>query len=569
MALGKSLSPCSLAVPLIVTRKSAIATKYAQKHLEKQPNALLLWIQGSSAACFKQSYSQVANSLKLAGRDDYRANVLKLVYEHLSNEQNGPWLMVLDDVDERALLPMGYATQNDSAHDRPLSRFLPEGSHGSILITSRNREVAKGLTVNTSSIINIHTLDEVDSTTLLLERSEDTVSPPMDAKRLANCLDNYPLALTQAAAYISKRLPEKNITNYLSSYQKPKSLEYQHTGIDASMQAVSATWKLAFDRIRKKHIHSFELLAVMSVFHFDGIPDFLLAERRKRYKKASSDFDKCVIEPLIEYSMVTRDGDRFSMHSLVRRLTLSWLQDNHSSHQWVREALTAIAENFPNISGNSDRWPVCQLLLPHAKSALSTESGPENPNQRKQRGKLLYDIGYFEYVSGEYASALGFFVSAKQIHSDSLKPDNEEIEKAKNMIKKLQQLLPGPRRKSRVRHSRRTTPIIVPSKISTLNLLRPRHARKAKQCQPPPSDPPSTHIILVTLCVSMTLTIGFTLELKAQLGGNEEGNKEQDSRLQTLESCLQELSEGLEARKAEDKEQEGKGEENRSGVWRK
>lgn len=86
-------------MPLIIRGKSSIAINYAQKHLEKQPEVPLFWIQSSSAAFFHQSYSRVANNLKLAGRDDYEANVLKLVYEHLSNEKNGPWFMVLDDVD--------------------------------------------------------------------------------------------------------------------------------------------------------------------------------------------------------------------------------------------------------------------------------------------------------------------------------------------------------------------------------------------------------------------------------------------------------------------------------------
>lgn len=464
---------------------------------------------------------------------------------------------------------MDYVKGNYSGHNRPLSSFLPEGNHGSMLITSHDREVAKSLTGSTSSTITVHALDEVDSIALLLKRSEDKVSPPKDARRLANCLDNHPLALTQAAAYISKRLPEKNINNYLSLYQKPKSVKYQPPAIDSSLQAVSATWKLAFGRIHKKYFESFELLALMSVFHFDDIPDFLFTERRKRYKKGSSNFEENVIKPLIDYALVTRDGDRFFMHSLVHRLTRSWLQANNLWHQRVREALAAIAENFPNISANPDRWSECQLLRPHVESALSRDSGPENSSQRKQRGKLLYDIGYFEYLRGDYASALKNFVSAKRIHSDILKPHDEEIEKAREMIIKLQHLLRGPRKKSRPNHSRRTTSNNVSSKKLAPNPPQPAHPRQTKQRHRPSSKPLSPqNVILATLCISMTLTIGFTFELKAQLGKNEEGDEEQDSRLQILESWLQDIFEELEAyreREGEGKEREEKGEESRSG----
>ena len=560
----------------MISRKSALAMKYAQKHVkkhpEKHPKTSLFWVQCSSAAYFSHSYSQIANTLELTGRKDDKPNMLKLVYEHLSNEHNGPWFMVLDDVDDRTLLSMEYARRNGLGDNRPLSNFLPEGSHGSILITSRDLEVAKTLTGNVSSIITLHALDEADSTTLLLELSGDKNSPPKEAKRLAVCLDNQPLALTQAAAYISERLPEKNITKYLSSLQKPKSMKYQHTEIESDIQAVTKTWKLSFDTIRKKHLQSFELLALMSVFHFNDIPDVLFAERKKRYKNGSSDFEKNVVEPLIEYSLITRDGDKLSMHSVVHRLTKSWLQANHSSHLWVREAVAAIAENFPDISANPDRWSECHILLPHAESVLSMDSGPENFSQRKQRAELLYNIGYFKYVCGDYTSALKNFISAKKIYSEMLKPDEKEIERVNKMIIKLQHLLPRPRKKSKANQSR-TTSNKVSGRGSSPNLPRQRHPRPRKQRRTPPSKRPSTqNAVIAGLCVTLVLEITFTFDLKGQLEKTKEGDENQDSRLQTLESWREDVYERMEGNRERDEKamkDEERGEEKSSRDWRK
>ena len=54
----------------------------------------------SNAARFEQGYREIAGKVKLPRRDDPRANVLQLVSEWLSDERNGPWLMILDNAND-------------------------------------------------------------------------------------------------------------------------------------------------------------------------------------------------------------------------------------------------------------------------------------------------------------------------------------------------------------------------------------------------------------------------------------------------------------------------------------
>ncbi|KAH8719384.1 hypothetical protein GQ44DRAFT_623397 [Phaeosphaeriaceae sp. PMI808] len=411
--------------------KSAIAIKFAQNHFEKYPHKSIFWVHSSTAARFSQSYREVADALRIEGRDEPKVDILKLVCDHLSDEKNGSWLMVLDNADGQAFLSMDHALQNEStSYYRPLSSFLPQGAHGSILITSRDRSLAEDLVGSIRSTIPVYALDEVDSIQLLRERSGDDISPDEDAVELVKSLDNHALAITQAAAFIYNGLGRMNITRYLSLYRK--ALKNQQPEI-LLPQAVSITWQLSFDTIRKSYPYSFKLLSLMSLLHFDDIPDFLFIENTPRYEADKSLFEKD-IAPLLRFSLIVLDGDKFDMHRLVQYATRSWLLANHEMHQRVREARVLIAEAFPDISAGFEHWEKCQALLPHAEATLSLDAGPENLRQRRQRGKILYNIAYFEYIKGDHAAALQHFVTAKQVQSEFLKDDDKQLVLTKTMV---------------------------------------------------------------------------------------------------------------------------------------
>ena len=57
-------------------------------------------MHASNAARIEQSYQDIADQVKLAGRNDPQADVFKLVHNWLRNEKNGRWLLVLDNADD-------------------------------------------------------------------------------------------------------------------------------------------------------------------------------------------------------------------------------------------------------------------------------------------------------------------------------------------------------------------------------------------------------------------------------------------------------------------------------------
>lgn len=389
-------------------------------------------MNASTAARFSQSYREIADVLRIEGRDEPEADILRLVNDYLSEGKHGRWLIILDNADDRMLLSTTHTSQIDQSNrHRSLSSFLPQRQHGSILITSRDRGIAEDLTGSPSSIFTVFALDETDSIRLLRERSGDKDSPDEDALYLIRALDKIPLAITQAAAFISSGA--SSITRYIRLYQKGLKNRQQDIPIP---QAVSVTWILSLEKIRKHHFSSLKLLSLMSLLHNDDIPDFLFMENIPKYEVDRSLFERD-IAPLLRFSLIMIDGESFDMHRLVQLATRSWLAANNELHQRAREAQSLVADAFPDMSAGFEHWEKCLALLPHAEATLDLDIGPKDLKQMTQQGKMLYNMGCYEYNKGDHAAALRHFVAANEIQSEFLEADNEDLISTKNWILRL------------------------------------------------------------------------------------------------------------------------------------
>ncbi|KAK0639378.1 hypothetical protein B0T16DRAFT_497485 [Cercophora newfieldiana] len=422
--------------------KSAIAINYARRHQQRHREASLWWVQAATVATFTQSYREIADILELDGRNEPKADILSLVHSHLSDEKNGPWLLILDNADDRSLFePATYPNGEGDAEagkstQSPLS-YLPQCRHGSILITSRDRSIAEDFAGSTSSIITVGALDDIDAVDLLRKRSRDWKSSDQYAERLVKSLDNIPLAITQAAGFVSgSGTSIEWFNNTLNEKGRHRS---QDSAMDINVPpAMLLTWQLSFDVIRRKYRDSVKLLGLMSVFHNDDVPRFLFVENMPEYSNDPRRF-LADMTPLLRFNLVIIDGKNFDMHRLVQVAARSWLANHHELHQSVREGRALMADAFPDISISSGLESIkkCLALLPHASAALTLNAGPENLHQLKQTSKLLHNMANCEYFTGDYRSALRHSITAKEIQSSSFPADDQDALKTTDLISRL------------------------------------------------------------------------------------------------------------------------------------
>jgi hypothetical protein len=113
----------------------------------------------------------------------------------------------------------GAAMNSAEQKSESLSKYLPLSSYGSILFTTRSREVALVLTEIEDDIVIVEPMDESHANTLFRKK----LPGGHDEKQVAElllALDFMPLAISQAAAYIRQRAPRVSIARYLSNFHR-------------------------------------------------------------------------------------------------------------------------------------------------------------------------------------------------------------------------------------------------------------------------------------------------------------------------------------------------------------
>jgi tetratricopeptide (TPR) repeat protein len=391
--------------------KSQLAIRFCHQVRAQSQQISVFWVHVGTRARFQEGYRRIAEAVKMKGFDDPRADIIRLVYSWLCDESNGRWLMVIDNADDsKVFFPQFHGTQTannsdlDHTEEEPLSDFLPQSSNGSILVTSRNRDVAYRLTGSHTCIREVKPMNEQDALALLSKKTSSSAQD--DAVELLQALDYMPLAITQAAACIEQRAPRMTISRYIDEIRRSDTRLLEKDMGDTrrdgkASNSIIMTWQVSFEYIRIHIPTAARLLSLMSFFDRQGIPETLLHDRYQK-KDEQSDFDDD-IHALLNFSLVRISGERdeFEMHRLVQFTTRKWLELHSALEEWKEIYLETVNEALPE--GSYENWKICQKLFPHAEMAL--EYQPSTNGYSDQWGSILYKVAWYASRKGEYRRA--------------------------------------------------------------------------------------------------------------------------------------------------------------------
>ena len=272
----------------------------------------------------------MAQKLSIPGFEDAGADHFRLVNQHLSNDEHGPWVHLLDNADDADVFfrpPSEIRPQGDQP-SRNLASWLPRSKRGTILMTTRDRRVGERITGN-KQVVAVNSFSKDEACQLLKSRLPDDEWDDDKAKALVHELVYLPLAITQAAAYMTQN--SSSISNYLSGFHVGESERQQllHEDFynmrrDQDIQTpVLHTWRLSFGLIQKQKPRAIEILSVMAVLDREGISRSLLL----RDGKSGVSFT-AALGVLQSFSLIHFEKERssFSMHRLVQILTTTWLE---------------------------------------------------------------------------------------------------------------------------------------------------------------------------------------------------------------------------------------------------
>ncbi|KAH7308302.1 hypothetical protein BKA65DRAFT_601734 [Rhexocercosporidium sp. MPI-PUGE-AT-0058] len=393
--------------------KSQIAIEYTYRVRKHRPQTSVFWIFASNGVRFKQAYQEIAEMIRLPRRDDLKANILQLVCDWLSDESHGRWVMILDNVDDADVF-FGLSDSveqsiveesHNESRKRPLEAFLPQSCNGSILLTSRNSAAAINLVDTHGKVIQIEPMKEADSLALLETRIAISEVARTEAVTLVQTLEGILLAISHAAAYIRAR-PPVTIAVYLDLFHESeanqnsllnnndaKDLRRDHSTRDA----VITTWQVSFNQIQGTNPEATDLLALMSMFDRQGIPERLLHDGTRRLQFEAA------IAPLLSFSLIRGQVEQksFEMHRLVQLSTRKWVELSGQLQRWGGAPINIVARVFLN--GAYETWLECQELLPHSIAALSHTS--MDGKAVLDRATIKDNLGWYLLCKGEYATA--------------------------------------------------------------------------------------------------------------------------------------------------------------------
>ncbi|KAJ4155923.1 hypothetical protein LMH87_001145 [Akanthomyces muscarius] len=257
--------------------KSQLAIEYSHQTSEKNKDAWLFWVHAGTRARVEEGFRAIADAVKLPDRHKPKADIPQLLHAWLSNERNGKWFMILDSADDQDVF---YGGERGS---QPLASYLPQSPNGSILVTTRDQAFAIRLTGSYKSIIKVGPMNPEQALSFL-EKKLGTLSEPELGAELVSALDCIPLAINQAASYIQARAPRSSIKKYLAEFRQSEGKSAKLLAHDAaelrrdgsSSNAIMKTWQISFDHIRTKQPSAADLLALMSFFDSQSIPESAL-----------------------------------------------------------------------------------------------------------------------------------------------------------------------------------------------------------------------------------------------------------------------------------------------------
>ncbi|GAB1314018.1 Tetratricopeptide-like helical (Fragment) [Madurella fahalii] len=363
----------------------------------------VFWVPAIDAASFENAYRKIGRQLNLKGfeLEEDKRDVKMLVKTALSHESAGSWLLIIDNADDVELL---FGTGGVR-----LSDCLPFSLNGSILFTTRNRDVAVKFDISNQNTVSLKEMTRSEATKLLEKNLGESQCDEQSMASLLDFLANLPLAIKQASAFMSKT--GMSVSKYLGHCRssdkgliKLLSKDFEDRGRYNTIQnPIATTWLISFDQISRNNRLAADYLRFACFLAEKNIPVSLLPGTDDELETAEA------IGTLKAYAFIAqRDGeDSFDMHRLVRLAMRNWLASQEE--QCMTRVIHRLNELFPFPEHeNRDVW---MKYLPHMQAALDFQ---EDADDDMAKGYLLYNTAVAMHRLGKYREA-------EQIHQQALR----------------------------------------------------------------------------------------------------------------------------------------------------
>jgi len=390
LTIGYSFSPT-------YARKTQIALECAYR---RQGQHNIFWVHASGRSKFSQDFRKIADvGLRGQNSDTKEEQILGRAKQWLESTESGEWILFLDNADDLS---------DFAGNHSDISQFIPQGPKGTIIVTTRSRQVASRLNCEA---IPITAMDVDEAVQLFAQRCPQYKSAKdVEAvSTLLESLDYLPLAVVGATSFIvemdtspSEYLELLNSTK--QTRQRLLSTEFNDIHREVSegsggdmTESVLSTYFITFKQIERQLPLAADILRLSAFLDRQGIPEELLAK-----SELDGISDKVLIRKaigkLVDFSLITRaeGGEIFALHRLVH-LSIEKYLSLEETKGWRLKALELVSREFPQ-NAEYDNRHICASYFPHALAVTHNCDDPISAS-------LLGRMGWHLKLEGDYKNA--------------------------------------------------------------------------------------------------------------------------------------------------------------------
>ena len=323
--------------------KTSLAIEFAWRYKHRFPGGVF-WVNGESNENVRKSVVEILTFLNIsASVTDNIEDILNKFLSWLSKMKR-PWLLVVDNADELndPTCPAGVKKICKGLWQR---MYLPR-KQGHILVTTRANATASRtfLKISNDDCLKLQCFSEEEGALFLMERLRlggNDLDP--EAICLAKELGFLPLALEQAAAYISSSPLPLNFKDYLNRYNEVKlRLLKQQPATALSLEAqhrlsIHTTWMMNFEYVKERSPAAAKIMRISAFFESECIPFNVINPGSPEFNQEElTESSFCysdigdILKILSSYSLFTVDHQckLFRVHKLVQEVVRGSLTES-------------------------------------------------------------------------------------------------------------------------------------------------------------------------------------------------------------------------------------------------
>jgi len=300
--------------------KTQIALEYVYRRCRGRP---VFWVHGSSLEKFSDEFKSIGTAQSAI--DGEGAKSLTSVKKWLEGPNSGEWILVVDNADNE---------RDFDSNNSPIAQYIPRGPKGTLIITTRSKQVASRLVCHGESAIQVPQMGAEEARQLFLYRY-GALSDPRDemaVEEILGSLHYLPLAVVGAVAYMTETSTAPS--EYLGIFRSEDSarerlLSQQFSDIyrEAStgvMESILSTFYITFEQIKKEYCQAADLLRLITFMKdHQNIPEEALQHSGLEGMNDAVTA-RNAIGKLVNFSLVTKTassvGDLpvYELHRLVQ-----------------------------------------------------------------------------------------------------------------------------------------------------------------------------------------------------------------------------------------------------------